>query len=232
MLNKELHRKYMFLLIQKFSKNITLSQNLALKWWTLSYFLYGLDRFSTDLDFDIIWSEKQENIYQEVKNILLQNGFIKEEYNKRYTIFFLFSYNNMDMNIKIELNKRIWKWNKYITQNFFGTDIRAMDKWTVFANKLVALTDRNKLANRDIYDIYFFYKNNFPINKDIILERTWKEYKEYLSFLKIFLSKLKWINILDWLGWVLTEKQRFFVKNNLMKELLGIIDFELNFDWL
>ena len=31
-----------------------LSKVLAFKWWTLCYFFHNLDRFSTDLDFDII----------------------------------------------------------------------------------------------------------------------------------------------------------------------------------
>jgi hypothetical protein len=34
----------------------------------------------------------------------------------------------------------------------------------------VALLERN--ANRDIYDVWFFFKNNFEINDDLIFERT------------------------------------------------------------
>lgn len=44
------------------------------------------------------------------------------------------------------------------------------DRASIFANKLVALTERN--ANRDIYDVYFFFKNYFPINRELIVERT------------------------------------------------------------
>jgi predicted nucleotidyltransferase component of viral defense system len=44
------------------------------------------------------------------------------------------------------------------------------DKSTIFANKLVALTERN--TNRDIYDVFFFIQQNFDINEDVILERT------------------------------------------------------------
>lgn len=73
--------------------------------------------------------------------------------------------------------------------NFFGTSILAMEKSTIFANKLVAVTDRTQLANRDIYDIYFFFKNSFPINEAVILERTGKNLHEYLVFLLEFLEK-------------------------------------------
>jgi predicted nucleotidyltransferase component of viral defense system len=78
------------------------------------------------------------------------------------------------MNIKIEINTRIWIENQYEIVNFFGLDILAQDRSTIFANKLVALTDRNVVVNRDIYDIYFFFRNIFPINEALILERTGK----------------------------------------------------------
>jgi len=51
----------------------------------------------------------------------------------------------------------------------------------MFSNKLIALLERN--TNRDIYDVYFFLKNTFDINENLILERT-KETKKEL-FLKI-----------------------------------------------
>jgi len=41
---------------------------------------------------------------------------------------------------------------------------------------LVALIERN--TNRDIYDVYFFFKNNFDINENIISERKNKTKNE------------------------------------------------------
>jgi predicted nucleotidyltransferase component of viral defense system len=41
---------------------------------------------------------------------------------------------------------------------------------SIFANKLVALYERFK--NRDLYDVNFFLKNEFPLNEGIITERT------------------------------------------------------------
>jgi predicted nucleotidyltransferase component of viral defense system len=76
------------------------------------------------------------------------------------------------MNVKIDISRKIWDNNNYEIVNFFGTDINVQTKDTIFANKLVALTDRKSLANRDIYDIYFFFKNSFDINEDLIFERT------------------------------------------------------------
>jgi len=47
-----------------------------------------------------------------------------------------------------------------------------MDLESMTANKLIALTNRNALANRDLYDIDFIFKNNFLINEEIIKEKT------------------------------------------------------------
>ncbi|MDR1987559.1 MAG: nucleotidyl transferase AbiEii/AbiGii toxin family protein [Candidatus Peribacteria bacterium] len=49
-------------------------------------------------------------------------------------------------------------------------ELNTLDLEYATANKFFALTDRNKLANRDIYDIWFILKNNLPINKEYLSE--------------------------------------------------------------
>lgn len=229
MLNTSLHRKYMFdILISLFQTKF--AKNLAFKGWTACYFLYSLDRFSTDLDFNLIWDINEEELFLEIEKILLKSGTIKESYNKRFTIFFLFSYGESDINIKIEINKRNRENNIYETINFFWNDIIVMDKSSIFANKLVALTDRKIMVNRDLYDIWFFYKNNFPINEKLIFERTWKNYKEYLEYLLEFISKINKKTLLNWLGEILNPKQKAFVKEKMINELIWKIEFEFKFN--
>lgn len=122
------------------------------------------------------------------------------------------------MNIKIDINRSVWKANKYEIVHFYGTDIRVQDRATIFANKLVALTERT--ANRDLYDVWFFFRNGFPISDGVIFERTGKHTKDFLRDLKIELEKYgERYNILDGLGEVLSEKQKFFVKEKLLTEL-------------
>lgn len=229
MLRKEIHRQYMFnILMEIFSSDI--GSSLAFKWGTLCYFVYGLDRFSTDLDFDVIWNVEISDLQETLTSILLRHGVIKESYNKANTLFFLLSYGETDMNIKIECNKRIWKANTYSQLNFYGVNINAMDKTSIFANKLVALTDRKTIANRDIYDIHFFLKQAFEINEEIILERTGKSLKEYLREVRNFLDEgILSHNLLDGLWEVLDEKQKAFVKQKLLLELKGMLDMKIQF---
>ncbi len=217
MLNTDKHRQIMFLILKDIFSS-KLGKYLAFKWWTACYFLYWLDRFSTDLDFDLL--EDFEQVDEEIIDILKKYWKVKKGHN------ILLSYWEYDVNIKI--NRKIWKNNKYEIVNFYGTDIKVQDKSTIFANKLVSFIERN--ANRDIYDIYFFFKNLFDVNEKVIEERTWKTYKKTLIQIKEKLEKLpKNYKILDWLWEVLTQEQKTFVKNNLIQELISLIDMKSSF---
>ena len=222
MLNKDIHRKKMYDILQEiFTSDIW--KYLAFKWWTACYFFHNLDRFSTDLDFDLV--SEYEDIDSGIVKILQKYWEVKH-----WKHVMKLSYWEMDVNIKIDINRTIWKNNSYEILNFYWTDILTQDKWTIFANKLVALTERN--TNRDIYDVYFFFKNNFDINDEVILERTWWRRKELFSKIIIKLEKLgKNYKILDWLWEVLKdEKHKSFVKNKLIKELIWTIQFKIDFD--
>jgi len=220
MLNKEKHRQLLFDILKEiFLKDF--AKNIAFKGWTACYFLYWLDRFSTDLDFDIL--NNDSSIEESVLKILKKYWEIKKWRN------IILSYSNDDDNIKIDLNRSIWKNNEYEIVNFFWTDIYVQKKSTIYANKVVALTERN--TNRDIYDVWFFIKNNWEINEKIIIERTWKTKKEIFEEILNKLSKLgENYKILDWLWEVLDAKQKVFVKEKLLKELIWKIEFEIKFN--
>lgn len=219
MLNKQKHRQILFDILQEiFQKDF--SKNIAFKWWTACYFLHSLDRFSTDLDFDILWDTK--DLEENILNILKKYWEIKKWRN------IILSYWKDDDNIKIDVNRDIWKNNEYEMVNFFWIDIKVQKKSTIFANKLVALIERN--TNRDIYDIWFFMKHNWEINEKIIFERTWKTKNELFEEIIKKLSNLpKNYTILDGLGEVLNPKQKAFVKEKLLSELIWKIEFELQF---
>ena len=221
MLNRDLHRQKMYDILQDIF-NSDLWKYLAFKWWTACYFFHKLDRFSTDLDFDLVKDYK--NIDEDIIKILEKYWKVK-----MWKFNIKLSYGENDVNIKIDINRNIWNHNSYELLNFYGTDILTQNKGTIFANKLVALIERN--TNRDIYDVYFFFKNNFEINDKIILERTWKTKKELFIQITKKLEKL-WKNykILDWLWEVLKdEKHKNFVKTKLVWKLIWILQFKNDF---
>ena len=202
----------------------SLRQNLAFKIWTLCYFLQNLPRFSTDLDFDLI--QDAPHVMETLQWILEKLGTIKDSYSKNFTYFFLFDYGTGNHNIKIEISKKTYRNNTYENSNFFGKNITVMSKDSIFANKLVALSERYK--NRDLFDIHFFFTNHYPVNEKIIKERTWLSYKDFLLLIKEQIPKKHSTNtILAELGDLIDNKQKSFMKTKIIEETLRVIDFTL-----
>lgn len=218
MLNKEIHEKYMKnLLFAIFTHKI--SDFLAFKGGTLAYLVYQLNRFSTDIDIDILYIEKEEQIIQGIREILLKYGEIKNETLGKTIHRWIFRYDERNMNIKIELNKRIWQNNQYNHQNIENTHILCMTKECIFANKLVALSERS--YSRDLYDVYFFFSQEFPICDAIIYERTGLNTKNFLQKLTKELPKHFTENsVLTGLGEILDDKQKLRVKKSLLKDTI------------
>jgi len=201
-----------------------LKTKIWFKWWTLCYFIYWLDRFSTDLDFDLI--DNTFNPMQLFREILKKYGKIKDEYEKKFTCFLLLDYWNDEKNIKIKISRKKSDLDNYEIVNFYGTDIQAMSLSSIFANKLMAIVSRYK--NRDLFDIYFFFKSWFPIDEKIILEKYWKTLKELLLELKLKIpQKYKSNTILAEIWDLISNKQKDYMKNKMVNDTLGYIDFFL-----
>jgi predicted nucleotidyltransferase component of viral defense system len=233
-LDKWKHRNIMKNILIDIYNDFELWTSLVFKWWTASYFFYDLDRFSTDLDFDLILENNNlwENIFLEkINNILKKYWLVKRSFNKKNTIFSLLSYWNIDHNIKIEISKR-WVSGNFWKQNWFWSTILIMTEESIFSNKLYTLLNRTSLANRDIYDIYFFFNKNINFDIKLLEEKTWEKYLDFFSNIIDFLKKIpENHSILEWLGEVLNnDKHKDFVKNNLIIKLIEILEFRIKFD--
>lgn len=216
MLDIEVHKKHLTKLFLDILSNSNLSATLGFKGGTALYLFYDLDRFSTDLDFDIVKGEfKPEEMTSEIEKTLKVEEFKK----KRYTDFWLCSYSKGQHKIKVEVNRREYS-NDYEVKDFRGYSCQTLVKDCMFAHKLCAVTDRRTLQNRDLYDSWFMFSNNFPIKEEIVVERTGKDIAEYSKELVGFIDSLpENYNILNGLGSVLERNRREWVKENLVKEL-------------
>jgi len=218
MFNQELHEQHMKTILKElFSSEIW--KYLAFKWGTLTYFVHGLDRFSTDLDLDILDISKEQEIIQKVKEVLLRLGDVKNETLGKTIHRWIFRYNTDSMNIKVELNKRVRENNNYELQTIDWEKILCMSPDCIFSNKLVALSER--LYNRDLYDVWYFLGENFELNEKLINERTGQTIDTFVeNLLEQFPTYFQENSILEGLGEVLTEKQKIRAKKFLLDETI------------
>jgi predicted nucleotidyltransferase component of viral defense system len=178
---------------------------------------YGLDRFSVDLDFNLLAAKLDDKL---LTGIIKQQLVISEATNKHFTWLWLGSYESAQQKVKIEVSKRSYP-DVYVNKDFYGLTVPTLEPSCMFAHKLCAITDRKKLQNRDLYDAHFMFSRNFEINKEIIKLRTGKTLKAYFVELIGFIeTRVNESSILDGLGELLTDAQKDSTKSTLKRDLL------------
>jgi predicted nucleotidyltransferase component of viral defense system len=226
MLDIRTHKTILLQILKDVYTDISISSTLGFKGGTACYFFYDLPRFSIDLDFDLLDLNKEKIVFEKNKEILKNYGELKEARNKRYTLFFILSYSKEAQNIKIEISKRSFGSN-YEIKNYLGISMLVMKKEDIFAHKLAAILDRKQLTNRDLFDTWFFLKNNWEINEKIIEKRTGMKLKDYLKKCQKKIEKANKGHILAGVGELLDEKTKNWAKENLKKDLLFLLELKL-----
>lgn len=223
-LDTALHKNTLIRILKDIYTDTAVGPFLGFKGGTAAYFFYDLNRFSIDLDFDLLDASKADSIFEKMKSILAEYGVIKQADKKRYTIFFKLTYKEHNHSIKVEINRRDFG-SRYEVKSYLGIAMKVMVKEDMATNKMVAMVERT--ANRDIFDTYFFLHNNWPINEQIIKKRTELSMHE---FLKTCIKELEAINnrsILSGLGELLDQKQKAWVKSKLLEETIFLLRLKL-----
>jgi len=226
MLDRNIHKTILLQLLKDIYTSSSLGPVLGLKGGTAAHLFYGLGRFSVDLDFDLLNEAKEDIVFKQIANILREYGTIKEKQKKLNTLFFLLSYGERDQNIKVEINRRILG-SRYELKSYLGVSMLVMIEEDMFAHKLVAMLERTKTANRDVFDVWHFLKNRWPINKKIVEKRTKMEFRDYLKKCVKFVESMGDRGILAGMGELMDEKQKVWVKANLKKDTAFLLKVRL-----
>ena len=227
MLNIEKHKGVLIRILKDIYTDNTLGPVLGFKGGTAALLFYDLSRFSVDLDFDLLDPEQEDYVFERVGKIVAAYGKIKEQKKKHFTLFYELSYSEADHNIKVEINRRNFG-SKYEVMNYFGISMKVMDKEDMFANKLVALYERAERANRDIFDVWFFLQNSWPINKELVEKRTGTTFKEFVAKCIEKLEKVSGRAILSGMGELMNARQKDWARAKLKTETLFLLKVMLN----
>ena len=226
MLDRNVHKTILLQILKDIYTDSSLGPILGFKGGTAANLFYGLGRFSVDLDFDLLKEKEDSFVFEKTDTLLSDYGTLKEKYKKKHTLLYIISYDEMSQNIKLEISRRIFG-SSYVLKNYLGISMLVMAKEDMFAHKLVAVLERTKAAHRDVYDIWYFLKNRWPVNKKIVEKRTGRNFKDQLKACIEFVDSLSDRNILFGMGELLDEKQKVWAKTNLRKDTVFLLKVRL-----
>ena len=227
-MNYNKHRFYLTQILTDIYSDRELARCLGFKGGTALMFFHNLPRFSVDLDFDLIETEKAEQVFTKVKNILLKYGEIHDEAQKYFGDLLALDYEHGARNLKIDISHRKYD-IEYEIKNLLGISIKTMKISDMFALKLVALLGRKKIADRDIFDCWWFMNRQTPVKKEIIEKLTQKRYSDYLQDCIEAIENLPKRSLLYGLGELVEQDMKTFVRNKLRTEILKLLRFYKDF---
>ena len=221
-MDKNKHKFYMAQILSLIFKDKDLCNVLASKGETSLMFFHNLNRFSTDLDFNLLDPDKLDLAYDKVRAILTRFGTIDAEAKKLYDLVLVLNYGKGERMLKVEISVRQYP-NHYEMRSLAGTDIRVMVMSDMFAHKLCTMGER--LSPRDIYDVWFFLQNHTEINEEIVRIRTAKSVSEYTAWCAEHVKEASPKLLMQGLGEVLNDaKSKTFVKNKLIAETSSALE--------
>jgi len=230
-----IHKSYLHRLLMEIVDQPLMAQSLALRGGTCAAMLGYLDRFSVDLDFDVLKGADEAELRELFHQVFARLGLsMTLEFDN--VLFFQLRYPSSSgkrSKLRVSASNILIAANQYKVQYFSEIDrlINSQTIDTMFANKLVAVTDRyaqhETIAGRDIYDIHHFFIQGYPYRGTIIRERTGLEPQEYFGELIAFMKKhVTQTIITEDLNSLLPYKQFQQVRKILIPETLSLLQRE------
>jgi len=217
MLNHAKHRVTLIDILKSVYGDPDLRTVLGFKGGTAAMLFYDLPRLSVDLDFDLLDADKKELVFEKMKVLLDRHGVLREATEKRYSLFFLVSYEKGEHTIKVDVSKRKGT-SGFESKSYLGVAALVMRKDDMVAGKLAALLTRRRFAMRDIFDVWFFLKNKWPVNEIVLTEKTGLSLSKALEQTIRQVEDISKDQLLHGLGELLDAKQKAWVKTKLIEE--------------
>lgn len=220
MINKALHHNNFISVLKEIYSDPEIRTALGFKGGTAAMLFYELPRFSVDLDFDLLDEGKKEIVFQKLKNILSKFGNVSDASEKKHTLLYILHYQKNERILKVEISKRTTR-GSFEVKNYLGISMLVMKQPEMTAGKLSALITRKKFASRDMFDLWFFLKENWSIDEDIVREKTDFPLGEALDKAIAIVQAVTQNQLLEGLGELLQdEKQKTWVRTKLKDELI------------
>ncbi|MDD5054824.1 MAG: nucleotidyl transferase AbiEii/AbiGii toxin family protein [Candidatus Peribacteraceae bacterium] len=226
------HRAWLLRLLSAIADDRDLTEHLRFKGGTCAALRGLLDRFSVDLDFDLLTKEgtplvrrSLERIFSAIGLTIKDQSAVVPQYFVRYD-----SPKGHRNTIAVDITVPPSAANTYEVVRFPDIDrfIPCHTIPTMVAHKLVTPLDRfalhGSVAGRDIYDIHHFLFNGFPWNEAVIRERTGYSLAVFFRTLHDFIEKRVTQTIVDQdLNTLVTSEEFQRMRTRLKQETLSLI---------
>ncbi len=216
------HKNIMLQILKDIYSDISIASYLGFKGGTAALMFYDLPRNSVDLDFDLLDDTKEIEVFEKINKIISNYGKITDSYMQKFNLRNVISYDPKAQNIKVEVNRRQFG-SKYEMKTLLGISMLVMVQEDMFAHKLMAMLERIGKTSRDIFDVQYFAKNNWPINRKIVEERSRVSFKEALERSIAMLESMDNKHILDGLGELLTEPKKDWARAKLKSDTIFLL---------
>lgn len=225
------HKNILLQILKDIYSDTSIAPYLGFKGGTAALMFYDLPRNSVDLDFDLLDESKEDEVFEKVSTIVKEYGTVLDSHIKRFNLLHVVSYDPKAQNIKIEINRRQFG-SRYEMKTLLGISMLVMVQEDMFAHKLMAMYERVGKTSRDVFDVNYFAKSNWPINRKIVEERSSMSFKETVEQCIDILEKMDNKHILDGLGELLSDPQkdsaRAKLKSDTIFQLRVMLDNEKN----
>lgn len=198
--NKDaIHKAWMYRLLVAIADDAFLVTHLRFKGGTCAAMREFIDRFSVDVDFDLIDENKIREVQTHLEKIFKKLGLgIKDKSQKAPQYFLRYPLDgseNMRNTLKLDIAFPPPKNNTYELVRLDEID-RIMNCHTIetmFANKLTTPLQRfeqhGSIAGRDFFDIHTFFLRGYSYNEKVIFEKTEKSPSQLIQILKKFIEQ-------------------------------------------
>jgi len=199
------HKAWLLRILREIADDSELAALLRFKGGTYASIIGLIERFSVDLDFDLIDEEKVDFTRTHLEKIFKKLGLEIDQKSQNAPQYFV-KYKNSPgerNTIRIDITFPSPINNEYEAVLLPDIDrvLYCETPETMFANKMVALIERyekhGSIAGRDIFDIHTFFIKGIRYKREIIEERTGLEVVIFLNKLTGFIEKKITQKIID-----------------------------------
>ncbi|MFA5855012.1 MAG: nucleotidyl transferase AbiEii/AbiGii toxin family protein [Candidatus Gracilibacteria bacterium] len=236
------HKAWLLRLLTAISEDTLLSEKFGFKGGTCAAMRGLSNRFSVDLDFDLLAEEKEmPNIRKALEKIFAMLGLEIKDQSAKVPQYFLkyqtgdLSKSNTGRNtIKLDVSFPAPSTNDYemIPLPEIDRVVKCQTLETLVANKLVALIARyertGKLAGRDVFDVHQFLLNGYAYKAEVILQQRAESLQDFFQKLIDFVEKTVTNTLVDQdLNLLLPEDDFQKIRKILKQETLNLLKEEL-----